>query len=271
MLTLRQTVEYMNAKFPQQQLELADFDVSNKRPFTQHYPSYLFRGQRSIEWKTTHATIFRNEPLVVQLKSDIDKWIAGQHPLLGVQINNYTLYYFLREALWEKSCVDGLPDDFDVQQTIAGIMQHYGLDTAMIDLTADLHTAAFFASNQAVPGTIGQLMVVPTENLAGSIFNLAADQCLRARRQQAHALLGTSGLDLQSDNFKDKFNAKWFSFQLTDDDVKTFHNPTLLSIEGDLTARSIVNWYDHHIRGSEEISVGFKTYLAKKVNTLRIH
>ncbi|WP_345951291.1 FRG domain-containing protein [Mucilaginibacter sp. PAMB04274] len=266
MNTLSQTIENLVLRYPQELIPLKYFDNSTLTSPIVPQPKYFFRGERSAKWETSKSTYSRNlhgKPIF----EEVNYLVTGIHlPTLEI-INNYSLYLFLREALWNISIVDRKKQHPKIEESIAGLMQHYGFDTGFVDVTSDLLVAAHFAAC-GVPGDIGQIMVLETQNVADQYFDLTTLFGNRPKLQSSFVLSGTNELDLKSNEFAIDYKPKWYQFELTEYDRNRFINPELLSSSNDEVIPEIISWYDSHIANNDAISFEVKTYLTGKINAL---
>lgn len=231
------------------------------------YPRYLFRGEEDITWPTTRSSYSRCAEKLAAFKDEFSHWIAG-HGLSPGHHHSSSLYFFLREALWNIPCLDSTEESFRYSTQIAAIMQHYGFPSSFIDFTSDIHVAAHFAIGAGVVGKVGQIMVLPTAKLEGAVFDLSVFAGARPNRQQGFALLLPPDLDLKSPDVQSKYRCTWIPFQLQGTDIVKFSNPTLLSLQDDNIALTITEWYDSLIKSNPEVSPPLASFLSSRVNTL---
>lgn len=267
MNSLSQTIELLKEKYPQELTILKYFDNNTLISPLTPQPKYLFRGERLAEWKTSKSTFSRNlynKPIF----PEVNYYVSGIHLPTFEIINDFSLYLFLREALWSISIVDRQPLHPKIEESIAGLMQHYGFDTGFLDLTSDILVAAYFAAG-GKPGDIGQIMVLETQNIEDKYFDLTKLFGNRPKLQSSFVLSGTIDLDLKSNEFQKNYKPLWFQFELTEDDRKKYLNPNLLSTANDEVIPEIIGWYKSHILSNTAISPEVKTYLTDKINAYK--
>ena len=78
---------------------------------------------------------------------------------LNLILDSISTYYKHKERLWNHSL-----------ETIAGIAQHYGLPTRLLDWTTDFNVAIYFATSDAFR-LIRDNSIIPSENIAIWIMN----------------------------------------------------------------------------------------------------
>jgi hypothetical protein len=233
-------------------------------------PKFLYRGEAKL-WEKTQSNASRNRLTDDPDFSEINYWITGRHLKIGVVQNNYSLYNFLRESLYGISVVDEYFSNPNLDKAIAGLLQHYGFDTCLIDFTSEIDVAAFFASFNSATGNEGQIFVLPTINIEDYVFDLSLDKASRPKKQKAFALVLPQDYDLKTENslsFKKGFSIK---FRLTTNDKERFYRDDLLSIAGDNVVIDIVNWFDCHIATNPQVSDRVKQYFRVKKEYLDQH
>ena len=268
MSTLTELVANLKEDFPQETISLPLFDFNLNAVVSTPQPKYLFRGERSADWKTSTSTFAREKILQRDDFAEINHFLSGRHYPTGIEYPDYhySLYNFVRETLFDPN---GLHEDApSIDFAIAGLMQHYGFDTAFLDVTSDVRIAATFAATGKV-GDRGQLMVLQTEGLQDEYFDLSMLPGHRPKIQHAFALWGTGQLDLKSADFLSRYGAKWFAFTLSEQDLLTFANSDILSGAGDEVITIIVDWYDAHVRRHPQISPTVVQYFTEKIEALK--
>jgi hypothetical protein len=262
--TLKQLIQTLQIKFPQEFIPLHYFDFQTLQAPLTPQPKYLYRGERTVSWTTSMTTFSRS------LKdhpdfAEINYWTSGLQPVSADVLNPYALYPFLKYALWPTEAVRA---DKMVEIYINGIMQHYGFATSLLDVSSDLLVAANFAATGTL-GDTGQLMVLETKNVEDQYFDLTQMFGNRAKLQSAYVLWGTPALDLKNQDFSDRYQPSWHSFSLTQEDKDLYQNPKLLHPAGDEVIPHILDWYDTHITGNDDINVSVKNYFKRIITPLR--
>lgn len=268
MNSLTETVNFIKTNYPQKLVKQNDFDIDAQKHISIERPQYLFRGENEI-WMETRSTFGRKQISRKDIFPEINQWISGDHLQLGIQVNQNSLYYFLREVIWRIPCITPSRESYTIDQSIAGLLQHYGFDTSFIDLTSDIHVAAFFGSYGATPGGTGQIMILPTKHLEGSVFDLSREEANRPKRQSAYALLAPEQFNLKAIEFQKDSGLKWIRYEISKDDIDRYHLPELLSLENDQVACHIVEWYEAHIRSNNTVSDEVKSYFQAKADRLK--
>lgn len=235
MQSLTDLINEINSNFPQQSISLEVFDFKAKKKVVKPQPINLFRGERA-EWPETKSTFSRNlfeKPFF----SEVNYWLSGHHQVISEhRTNSYSLYYFIREAVFGLSPFDPTPDP-NIEKSIVGIMQHYEFDTSFFDLTSDLTVVAYFATLEAEIGHIGQLMIFLTKSIEDKYFDLSEEVANRPKTQSSFVLYGAPELNLKSPNFIKECGALWRKFQVTKEDIESFKGLEVLSTKGDRIAQ----------------------------------
>ena len=270
MITLTEAIDFIKASYPQRLIIQDDYDIDARAYFNKEHPEFLYRGESSI-WPQTRSTFSRHQLSKQSIFPGINYWLTGKHMQLGFQLNHFSLYFFLREAIGGISCIVDDNTSIKTDQSIAGLLQHYGFDTSFIDVTSDINVAAFFGSCDAKPDGFGQIMVLPTITMQTRFFDLSNEKANRPKKQSAYALLTSEEFDLKSHQFQQEYRSIWIKYRITKDDIGKFLFPELLSLEKDQGAELIVDWYNAHIRTNENVLPEVKIYFKKKVDLLIDH
>ncbi|GAA3934456.1 DUF262 domain-containing protein [Chitinophaga oryziterrae] len=255
--SLQELVEYLKKEYPQKTIG------RNNKPV----PQFLYRGERTIDWTNSSTTYSRNlqgQPLF----DDVNYLLTGQHPFLPYQYQEHSLYHFLREAIYDIGVVSKENYEAEIDVYLAGIFQHYGFDTNLLDLTDAMEIAASFAA-WGNPGDIGQIMLLETQKIEGYYYELKGQFGHRALRQNAYGLLGTVNLDLKSKDFINGYQPKWFKFILTQQDKNKFTNNEMLNITDDPVVPLILEWWELIGEKDSKVSLEAKCYINKKIDSLR--
>lgn len=268
MKSLKETIDVITHEHPQQFVDLNDYDLSSKKMIIKKLPKYLYRGERTDKWSETKSTSSRkNLPGHPDFK-EINHWITGRHLVGGQLLNPFCICHFLREAIWNIPCIDADYDNAAIDASIAGLLQHYGLDTSFIDLTSDIRVAGFFAAHKGEVGDVGQLFIIPTKSIENRFFDLSTEFGERPRKQSSFVVWAPPALDLKIEQFITSTGSSWLKFQLTNEDKDFFSTPDLLAPQNDKVVKLIVEWYDNHIKGNNKISGGTAEYFGSAINSL---
>ncbi|UCS95035.1 FRG domain-containing protein [Echinicola marina] len=258
----------IHLNFSQEFISLEVFDFKEKKKMLKKQPKYLFRGERTELWIETKSTFSRNL-LGKPLFNEVNHWISGHHYANpNFRTNTFSLYYFLREAVFGLTPSDQNPDP-NIELSIIGIMQHYDFDTSFFDLTSDLNIAAYFATLGSNIGDIGQLMIVSTKSIEDKYFDLSQEVANRPKTQSSFVLWGTPDLNLKSNTFTEEYGVLWRKFQVTQEDIERFRTLKVLSTKGDRIAQEIYDWYDCRIDGNTEITCETSGYFKNKIDNLK--
>jgi len=267
MSTLDELIQYLKTKHPQEMVDLNVTNFATNSVERKPQPKYLFRGERTIDWKTSPTTFSRNL-LGKPILEHVNYLLTGQSIHIPLTYQCHSLFHFLREDLFNIGICNEEPYSAQIDVELAGIFQHYGFDTCLLDLTGDINIAASFASTGS-PGDVGQIMMLESKKIEDKYFELTAQPGNRAIRQNAYGLLGTPNLDVKSPDFSDEFEPKWFKFILTQNDKLKYTNNEMLSVTGDRVVSSIKEWWievgSKDLKASDEA----KTYIEMKIALLK--
>lgn len=214
--SLNDCLKFISANYAPEpvQLEARDFNarIVDKR-VSVAAPKYLFRGESGQYPKTTTSLYRVNADVTLPLK-------ALEH----VVMTRVRLHRDLSEK-------------YGLASVIAeGLLQHYGLPTDFLDLTASLDVAVCFATDLHV-GQIGGICVAPTQRLQelGTLVNLrGVASAARPRRQEAFAMSCDTHYNYKNDKTVRELGLKWHWFRFTEADAHAFPpRPELLDAHTD--------------------------------------
>jgi serine/threonine protein kinase len=107
------------------------------------YDEYAFRGHRDARWRIV-PTVFRNNPSSAELSLRVERSCAF--------LNNMAMLNDYREL--------ANADDRDKFLSLIAVAQHNGLPTHLLEFTADMRTAAFWAAHEGQTGDIGEIVLI---------------------------------------------------------------------------------------------------------------
>jgi hypothetical protein len=261
MQSLQETISFISDNYPQDSIDLDDFDLLSLTNIKKKQPKFLYRGEKT-DWKETKSKVSRNNLINHSDFNEINHWVSGRNIRTGHVSNRYSLCFFLREALREISCITQ-------DESIPGLLQHYNFDTSFIDLTSDIKVAGFFASYQANIGDIGQIMIIPTQSIENRFFDLTTGLGERPKQQKSYVIIAPLEFDLKSEGFLNNTKSVWKKFKLTEEDKEIYNNPNLLSTTNDQVVVNIIDWYECHIQDNESVSKNVGAYFKSKIEGLR--
>lgn len=230
-------------------------------------PKYLYRGERTIDWPTSPTTFTRNL-LGKNIFEDVNYLLTGSALKYDFTYQHHSLFQFLREDLYGIGAIN--PPDYPAQidADLAGIFQHYGFDTCLLDLTSEIRIAASFAA-MGKPGDIGQIMILETSKIEDRYFDLQQQPGNRAAAQRGYGLLGTRALDVKSKEFSDLYQPLWLKFILTENDRIKYANNLMLDVSNDRVADAIKSWWEHVGSRDQRASDEAKNYIGNKIAQLK--
>jgi hypothetical protein len=186
------------------------------RPF----PPYLFRGESGI-YDTTHS-----------VRARIELTFPGQMGYAQKRLSDMIQYCDERLAV----TVPGF-----LPQERTAFLQHYGLPSYGLNVTADLNTAAYFASSGDT-NRVKLITVIDTKkpvqhrplplDLSSGLFGT------RPLNQQAFAILLGRRDNLKHPLVADMYGIQWYSYILTETDQLQYHTSStfLMGSDGYLSA-----------------------------------
>jgi hypothetical protein len=185
-------------------------------------PSFLFRGEPGI-YDTTHS---RRARIEMNLWGRLEKSRAKLTDLVT----------YCQEKLGR------LIPSFSPEE-ITAFLQHYGLPTYGLDLTADLLTAAYFGSF----GDTNRIKLIAAINTGKLLKAREALIALnsdgfgsRPIKQKAYVTCLASHDNLKAPEITHLFDVTWYSFILTAEDKYKFNSARASLSEGDSSHMGIV-------------------------------
>jgi hypothetical protein len=192
--SLRDCVQHLVGRFPQQDVLTRGTEIVTHETNLRAAPRFLFRGEKRCYPDTRSA--------VDRVRTE-GKLPVEELERIGRQIKDETA------------------TSLDIHDHAAhAFLQHYGLPTEWIDFTSALDVAAAFASDGEV-GSDGLIAVLDRE-VAQTNANITQFTNLRwAKRaisQKAYAFHALKACDLEFSDSCAEFGLRWFRFRLTDGD-----------------------------------------------------
>jgi FRG domain len=155
------------------------------------------------------------------------------------------------------------------QMLSAGLMQHYGFPTELMDASASIEAAAFFSRLGAGQIAVGAFavfdMAVLTRNAI--VIDLTGHPtAVRPRRQQAYGVFDHRHSDLKGPEAVADMGITWYTF-LADpcETVRLTDGGQLLSVEADETAGLLRLFLDGSIKNCGKVSQEVADYLAYRI------
>ena len=151
----------------------------------------------------------------------------------------------------------------------AGLMQHYGWPTELIDASASLCTAAFFARCGASGSGRGALAVIDIETLRenGVIVDLSEHpHANRPKWQRAYGVWHSEHRDLKRQQAISDMGLSWYVFRNDPQhDARVTKGEALLSVLDDETAGFLRLWIDEAIERHGKRPDSAAKYLAERI------
>jgi hypothetical protein len=220
-------------------------------------PRFLFRGEHK-DW--THSSLDRFQASKQIIKEHWDEFDSRRRQLvycLNIAVNEQPLESF-RSAATEHVSAKSLLDDegpLDLNGLIYATLQHYGLPSPFIDLSENLETALFFASDPPDPTTdVALIFVIDSshDEIANRLIRMPDTQLYRESRharQTAHGLFLQPGSGIRAVNYTKNEDFRHLDgviekirFPWPAKDREPFnlqHKKILLSATGDRLAESV--------------------------------
>jgi hypothetical protein len=147
-------------------------------------PSYLFRGQADAEWLLT-PKLLRALP-------------SGTRLIRALELEHLALEEFKSQAHLHYDAASLPTSEFGARQFVEwwSLMQHHGAPTRLLDWTASLYVAAYFAveSNFSRPGAIFIVhpvsASVPFRTRYGEAMQMTDDECMKEDAPEAIMFTG---------------------------------------------------------------------------------
>lgn len=227
------------------------FDIGTLGPAgTLKVPAFVYRGEANAAWDS--------------LKSSM-QWLR-ENPKLSC--------WDKRRIIRLTRTIDSeIQAQFNLSRPLsAGLLQHYGLPTELIDVSPSLETAAFFAGYGNTSRT-GSITVIPTNRLSGQtmIMDLQVlDFAPRPVSQAGYGVFHRSLTNLLSAGFVAAVKPVKHTFDVSSADIATFvqGQPKLLSAYHDDQdpARAVVtSFIDRYVERKGPLSAKAATWLAQRI------
>lgn len=226
--TLDECLAHVRSKHPQRMIPVDASDISTAEPIEATMPAYLFRGE--VGWFD-------------QCVSRKERVRQGQFP--GVTT--------IELEPIERDLDSELQSRLKLNQMLsAGLMQHYGFPTELMDASASIQTAAFFSRLGAGQIAIGAFAVVDMTILTRNaiVIDLTGHPAaVRPRRQQAYGIFHRRHSDLKAAEAMAEMGITWYTF-FSDpaENTRVANQMQLLSVEDDETSGLLRLWLDGSIQ-----------------------
>jgi hypothetical protein len=173
-----------------------------------------------------------------------------------------------------KRLIPGLADSFVRNETYAlnehqayGLLQHYGLSTAIIDFTGDLTNAFAFAA--AGRSTVGRLAVLDLPKALDRVIDFTDHPWAeRAQRQAAFGVVPPDGIkDLKSAAARSRLGLRWYEFPVSaaDHDFFCRKSQELLRWTDDPSAGFLRFHITEFVEARGKFSPGLTDWLLERV------
>lgn len=204
--SLTEAYTYILGQYALQPNEVVWAETASGMAYPRELPRYLFRGECGNFRMTMDS--FR------RLQEDA---LSGRSSLSPADVTRLGKLIF--------DLMDRLSRNFDGLDRIAAMaqLQHYGLPTRIVDLTAHLDYAFAFAATGT--SSIGRVAVIPRAPIRTiRVIELFAHPWAeRAQRQAAYGVVMTDELvDLKSQAARSRLSIKWFEFPILPSDRDFF-------------------------------------------------
>lgn len=150
----------------------------------------------------------------------------------------------------------------------AGLMQHYGFPTELMDATASLETAACFAQLGA-GSERGALAVFDTSILSRNaiVVDLRGHpMAVRPTRQHAFGIFHREHRDLKDDTARRDMGITWYTYRKTGcAAARSAEARRLVAVDDDLTAGILRLWLDDSIGKRGKRAPDAAAYLANRI------
>ena len=202
-MTLTELVDSLVCSYSQEEVMLKHVEYGPDLPVFKKAPKYLFRGERDFYPET----------------------LSSKDRLVSLTTEQMVEFLDCASTFVAELAIDvirplpqiGSPDRKSMLNEVHSWVQHYGVPVMSVDLTADLHVAAFFASSENTSGR-GRIGIVETRKLIDGHQLLQMDRgfCPRARNQRGYALrMWDEQPDLKDTTV---YPVKWYEFEMRPSD-----------------------------------------------------
>ncbi|XZF14582.1 FRG domain-containing protein [Chitinophagaceae bacterium MMS25-I14] len=240
--SLQECIAYVQLTYPENTTtKIKVIDIETGERFETFVSAYFYRGEE-YAYPTTVSSMQRlndNAELAKEVKEKF-KSVASRIDMELQEFSNLSPMYS------------------------AAYLQHYGLPTELLDITSSLEIAAYFASCGKI-GDEGLLCVLPTQDIytQSKIIDLTDHPSAeRPRRQFAYGFFHDKFIDLKQADCVSTLKLKWFSFKLTEQDIKKFKvKEEILNAQTDKVAGMIQIIVDDFEKQEDEIA----KWLSEKV------
>jgi hypothetical protein len=174
-------------------------------------------------------------------------------------------------------CAD-LDQDLQVRMGLhpmlsAGLAQHYGCPSELMDASSSLRTAAFFSRLGAGTTSIGAIAVIDTSTLTakgkgGILIDLTQHpSAVRPRRQGAYGVFSKKHTDLKNPQARTDMGITWYTF-LTDpkEQRRVSRSTGLLTVSDDETAGILRLSLDGSVAKLGKLAPPDAQYFAERVS-----
>jgi hypothetical protein len=240
--SLKDCIEYIKQTFPDDattKIKVIDSDTGEH--FKTSVSSYFYRGEE-YAFPTTVSSMQRLNDNVKLSKETKEKFksVTSKIDMELQEFSNLTPMYS------------------------AAYLQHYGLPTELLDITSSIDIAAYFASCGKI-GDVGLMCVLSIKEIynQSKIIDLTEHPSAeRPRRQFAYAFFHDKFIDLKATDCIDTLKLKWFSFTLSESDIKQFKiKEQIIEAQTDKVAGAIQIIVDDFEKQEDEIA----KWLSEKV------
>jgi hypothetical protein len=246
MLSLTQAIALLHQQFSGD-ISITAIDIDSGEKISHPAPAYVFRGESELntELLSSRQRLLRNANLsqetkdeIQQLAEHIESFLRSENPHLG--------------PMWA-----------------AGILQHYGFPTEIIDATSCIETAAAFAVSKNTSCN-GQIFVYSVEQMLNNaiVIDLTPmDFSRRPVRQKGYAIFDRKYKDLRDPVPTANFGTKVLSFTISDFERQQYDRDAYIyETHGDPMLNMLGLILDQYYAGKKNQNSGVRNWLFQNLH-----
>ena len=240
-MTLKESLEFLKRKFPQQNILIPELDYDAGMMVPKLNPKYLFRG----ESKLYPCTQSFYERLIVQRQFNQMQWKEIGIVIIELSVHLTNKFHEILQR--------GVPGRESIFTELSGYMQHYGFPISRIDFTSDINVAAFFAAKESIVGERGKLCVIELSEWVKENRFEKLDKSLakRPREQNAFSLI----INPNNFDFKKSNRVFWIEFEFQKEDSIFSAMKNYLSTADDKVASEIIDYLERELTAISDKNV----------------
>ncbi len=243
--TLQDCLEHIRNAHPQEYVTAGAKAIGTNQPIQALMPSFLYRGE--VGW-------------FPRCTSRMERVRRGDFPGVTPQLLQ-SIFVDLDNEMQARLNID--------QMLSAGLLQHYGFPTELMDGSASLETAAIFSRYESGNIDMGAIAVFDIKVLSNNsiVVDLSSHpRAVRPRRQRAYGICHRQHVDLKDSQAIKDMGITWYTYRSDPLKVeRVTRGIGLLSVADDETAGILRLWLDGSIA---KLNKGFDLLLMPAVTNV---